>query len=156
MDKVFPPHTRGCTRSAGSPCATVTVSPAHAGMYRGPPSECILVLSFPRTRGDVPVSVQLRHASTRQSTRWDAGRAGVSRWCSAGDALGTMKIVPWSVGYITETLEESVYRPGVNIDPVIMLPLLHNNPIKLFSYEAEQVIVGTVMPPIQGEEPDAT
>ena len=33
-----------------------------------------------------------------------------------------MKIVPWSAGYVTETLEESVCRPRVNIDPVIILP----------------------------------
>ena len=37
-----------------------------------------------------------------------------------------------------------------------VLPLLHNNPIKLFPYGAGQVIVGTVMLPIQGEEPDET
>ena len=62
--QAFPPHTRGCTRCLYMLPKSPRVSPAHAGMYRLLEEGSRSYWCFPRTRGDVPVSVQLRHAST--------------------------------------------------------------------------------------------
>ena len=53
---MFPPHTRGCTVTCFNRFAKGTVSPAHAGMYRQGENQETPRNSFPRTRGDVPVS----------------------------------------------------------------------------------------------------
>ena len=53
----FPPHTRGCTQRESHPHLSRDVSPAHAGMYLSTTSTTTSGMSFPRTRGDVPVVV---------------------------------------------------------------------------------------------------
>ena len=50
----LPPHTRGCTPMRSSGASMRGASPAHAGMYRLSGSLSTRVISFPRTRGDVP------------------------------------------------------------------------------------------------------
>ena len=50
----LPPHTRGCTLAKAARLACGTASPAHAGMYRVLTVSPMVLLRFPRTRGDVP------------------------------------------------------------------------------------------------------
>ena len=51
------PHTRGCTVGGRDEVAARYVSPAHAGMYRYHIDIKKSTISFPRTRGDVPLSI---------------------------------------------------------------------------------------------------
>ncbi len=58
-DRRLPPHTRGCTARAGRAVRNPGASPAHAGMYRTPSCSIRGPMSFPRTRGDVPLYAEL-------------------------------------------------------------------------------------------------
>ena len=53
----FSPRTRGCSPVTAPSDPSTPVFPAHAGMFRKPPSSLGGSLCFPRARGDVPRSV---------------------------------------------------------------------------------------------------
>ena len=55
MLKLFSPHTRGCSVKRVTSRNSCSVFPAHAGMFRGIAHRQRWKLSFPRTRGDVPI-----------------------------------------------------------------------------------------------------
>ncbi len=52
----FSPRTRGCSLIRRTARTLIGVFPAHAGMFPGRQLMLNLMLSFPRARGDVPVS----------------------------------------------------------------------------------------------------
>ena len=57
--KTFSPHTRGCSCKPECTCSVSHVFPAYAGMFLLP-RHCITdIKSFPRIRGDVPLSQKL-------------------------------------------------------------------------------------------------
>ena len=61
---VLPPHARGCTLPRAQTVRRTSASPARAGMYRAWSRWGTGWRSFPRTRGDVPVTKQ-------RIVRWD-------------------------------------------------------------------------------------
>ena len=54
--KMFSPHTRGCSGGTAQPGVGFPVFPAYAGMFRVAISWSAFLPSFPRIRGDVPLS----------------------------------------------------------------------------------------------------
>ena len=61
----FSPHTRGCSSDALRPQMLIIVFPAYAGMFRLSSRGTVMVVSFPRIRGDVPNPIGLdRHMPT--------------------------------------------------------------------------------------------
>ena len=50
----FSPRTRGCSLGSISQPALTNVFPAHAGMFPPWAMMCIILMCFPRARGDVP------------------------------------------------------------------------------------------------------
>ena len=101
----LPPHTRGCTLGMDPDLARLIASPAHAGMYRSSAPARTASGSFPRTRGDVPLtekpcdSATLLPPHTRGCTgpallrppvqRASPAHAGMYPTCYAGRRLST-------------------------------------------------------------------
>ena len=84
-EQMFPPHARGWTRNRSNGLGEIMVSPARAGMD---PLQSIgeqIAESFPRTRGDGPIT-EHRRADRREfpphARGWTAGMA--RRWGTTG------------------------------------------------------------------------
>ena len=65
----FSPRTRGCSYSYTATEPRLGVFPAHAGMFHCGPPPRNLINSFPRARGDVPLSRSKHDASLMFSPR---------------------------------------------------------------------------------------
>ena len=67
MAKAFSPHTRGCSGHPMPTPISAQVFPAYAGMFRIVWKARLMLVSFPRIRGDVPLSPSLAQVCVRFS-----------------------------------------------------------------------------------------